>query len=965
VVSQPKQSEMLFGTTAFFYFMGRSGNVFSAEGLGEMCALHNSIVTHETATHGSYKNYCQLETYTFPNGTKVERCAAVTTPLALFYGNEFYNINDIDLAVFDTPNFGNMSQLFLQGEITQMYATYPPADVATVMTTMGTLFQWVFTGFRQPVNCKPSTLQDPAKVMSLFAKLGSIESLRFISSFSAGVFFDKNFGADNLQSKYTRAFYFFYGPICLDAARCYNNIYELTAEQENLWQQWWCQGTTSEVGGACEGVRNDYDEGRAPQKWVAVQPTPFCFKLLASELFGILLQDGIKILLPVVFTFSVVWIQVGSMMLAFAALFEMLASFFATFFVYSAVLQIKWMSFYGYLSLYIILAVGADDVFVFMDAWKQSFYLGAEVNSSLKMRMSYTYRRAGLAMLITSFTTAFAFYFAAIVSPIPTLQATCIFAGFVILIDYVLVMTWFTGFVVVYHNHLEMRPGLICSCCRPQGCEIMCDCSGKLDTTTTKAQKGEAETTALPPLRKFFNDTFPFNTCIKPKGARFAILAVFAVALVPLLIGVFRTEPSTTTIQFLPDWHPFQRFLNIGQEFGASQDDEVETMQVVWGLEAEGLDTSGSNMLFVKDAKNLSESDYGTVLYESTFAFDEAAQLHVQSACAKLRTYEDDVKVVFSDNGLNETMQVLCFVDAWQAWLDSGSGSGGEYGSFPVSAADAAMSLFHFVEENPTYGGDVIFGYESGALVVKGVVVRADSKILSNAFYPAPELRVFYASWEAIVDDINVGTPASLGDAWQACGTNVGARNLWIYMVRQETYIQMALQGVLAGLAIGFVVILVSTGNVIVSTIALLTIFLVIVSVLGTTTWIGWQLGDIESICLMILAGFAVDYVVHLAHAYMESGSYTRMERVGDALADLGISVFWGMTTSAAASIGLVLCLVQFFARFGLFLLLTIVYAYLWAAVFMMIVLALVGPVPKKEKMRDGISMEMEPAASA
>ena len=56
----------------------------------------------------------RLENYTFPNGTWVERCAAVTTPLSLFYGNEFYNIDDIDITVFDTPNFNNITQVRAQ-----------------------------------------------------------------------------------------------------------------------------------------------------------------------------------------------------------------------------------------------------------------------------------------------------------------------------------------------------------------------------------------------------------------------------------------------------------------------------------------------------------------------------------------------------------------------------------------------------------------------------------------------------------------------------------------------------------------------------------------------------------------------------------------------------------------------------------------------------------------------------------
>ena len=42
-------------------------------------------------------------------------------------------------------------------------------------------------------------------------------------------------------------------------------------------------------------------------------------------------------------------------------------------------LQIKWVAFEQFLALYIILAIGADDVFVFMDAWKQSFYAGPKV----------------------------------------------------------------------------------------------------------------------------------------------------------------------------------------------------------------------------------------------------------------------------------------------------------------------------------------------------------------------------------------------------------------------------------------------------------------------------------------------------------------------------------------------------------------------------------------------------------
>eukprot|EP00966_Prymnesium_polylepis_P162880 3764531-Prymnesium_polylepis.2 len=53
-------------------------------------------------------------------------------------------------------------------------------------------------------------------------------------------------------------------------------------------------------------------------------------------------------------------------------------------------------------------------------------------------------------------------------------------------------------------------------------------------------------------------------------------------------------------------------------------------------------------------------------------------------------------------------------------------------------------------------------------------------------------------------------------------------------------------------------------------------------------------------------------------------------------LAALGISVFWGMATSAIACVSLTLCQIQFFFKFGLFFLLTILWAYLWSSLFML-----------------------------
>ena len=98
-------------------------------------------------------------------------------------------------------------------------------------------------------------------------------------------------------------------------------------------------------------------------------------------------------------------------------------------------------------------------------------------------------------------------------------------------------------------------------------------------------------------------------------------------------------------------------------------------------------------------------------------------------------------------------------------------------------------------------------------------------------------------------------------------------------------------------------------------------------AVIGLTTMVGWTLGTVEAILISILAGFSVDYVVHLAHAYSHSYG-TVNERIVATFSEMGSPVFSGMCTSVLASLPLFACNLQFFSKFGTFLCLTIVFSW-------------------------------------
>lgn len=75
----------------------------------------------------------------------------------------------------------------------------------------------------------------------------------------------------------------------------------------------------------------------------------------------------------------------------------------------------------------------------------------------------------------------------------------------------------------------------------------------------------------------------------------------------------------------------------------------------------------------------------------------------------------------------------------------------------------------------------------------------------------------------------------------------------------------------LTAICFSFVILLVATGNILLSLLAIICVAIVIVSVVAIMVFMDWQLGVSESIAVVIMIGLAVDYVVHLAADYKHS----------------------------------------------------------------------------------------------
>ena len=142
----------------------------------------------------------------------------------------------------------------------------------------------------------------------------------------------------------------------------------------------------------------------------------------------------------------------------------------------------------------VAVGIGADDIFVYSDAWRQSAAL-LPADVPLACRVSWTLRRAGHAMLVTSLTTAFAFA-SNIVNDVAAMQLFGMFMSLMVMFDYLYTVTWFPLVVTIYHLHFEGRPCCRPACpCRRPGCSLRGQARGGVGETL----RGHGAAQAPPP----------------------------------------------------------------------------------------------------------------------------------------------------------------------------------------------------------------------------------------------------------------------------------------------------------------------------------------------------------------------------------------------------------------------------------------------------------------------------------
>jgi len=593
-----------------------------------------------------------------------------------------------------------------------------------------------------------------------------------------------------------------------------------------------------------------------------------------------------------------------SLFMSLVGLLQVGFSFPVAYFFYKLVFGFSFFPFLNFLGLFVIMGIGVDDLFVVTDKWAQAARrLGdgaSEVNIAAEVGPD-----AAFTMLLTSITTAAAF-FATSVVPVAPIRLFALFMGFMVLADYLLCLVMSFPACVLQHRWVSYA--------RKTGNKCVL---GVLDFSSC--------CTGPPSGRPKMLDRFmsgPMHSLVRT--GRFVLIVIFAAA-----IGVcaWKTAdiplPSSSEVQLLPDSHVIQQFNTWRKDLQGSSDGSA-TIAVVWGLKPK--DTGD----------HLDPTSYTDLVADASFdpsATD--AQQWLLDFCSA--TAASPLTLMGTSSGALSGSCVLHDMDGWLRERASDPMAAqdlrcGNATQLPVPQADFHTCASDYLSDRG-YNRRSLRMY-NGKVAVIGFHFRSDGIRWDSAY---EELRDAVKDWDDWVDGQTASAPAGVSSGFPTCAD-------FHWWDTNRSMLEGAYLSILTALVVVAIVVFLATLNLITTLYATVAVAGVLVLVIGTVTGLGWELGFLEGICFAILIGLSCDFVLHMAHAYTSSDEPTREAKSKEAITFMGPPVFAAAITTGATGMVMFGCTILFFLRFGTILVLTMVYAILTSLFFFLALTNAVGP---------------------
>nr|XP_006817718.1 PREDICTED: protein dispatched homolog 1-like [Saccoglossus kowalevskii] len=367
---------------------------------------------------------------------------------------------------------------------------------------------------------------------------------------------------------------------------------------------------------------------------------------IKSDIFSdYLLEDSKYGVIAACIILLFMWLYIGSIFIVLMAVLSMFFSLIFAYFIYTVVLQIFFFPFMNMLAFVLLIAIGADDAFVYCDIWKHTKQANAQ--STKESIIGKALRHGFLTMFVTSFTTAAAL-FANIVNPITSIRCFSIYTGIAILCNFILTVTWLPAAVSLHdicsaflccEEHSPIMKNLLVSTC----------CTGVRKISFFFTETG----------RIFFDKLLPWLV-IKFRYLWLIMLSLFTIGgFIVVFVTPKLSLPTVNDLQLFTSSHLLETYqLKYKDRFHFEnvQNKEIygqAPVRVVFGIEAND------------NGDYLDPDNFGNVTFTSTFDVSTAAsQEWLLNFCAQLRNQS----FILTSQGVQIEN---CLIETFKWWMDS------------------------------------------------------------------------------------------------------------------------------------------------------------------------------------------------------------------------------------------------------------------------------------------------------
>lgn len=685
---------------------------------------------------------------------------------------------------------------------------------------------------------------------------------------------DQPFGSSNLRIEYT------------------SSVFATNASSDDLFEH-----------------ADDYAQGSARIEGAYDTQNESFVEIAADEQ---VITDMSLALLSATVTVLAMVLHTKSPFLSVVGLVQIVLSFPLAFTAYTFVAGLDFFPFLNFIGVFVIFALGADDVFVAVDKFKNARL--AHPDDSVQKIAAIAFPDAANAMLLTTTTTAVAFFGTA-VCPVAPIRCFAVFVGLLVVFDYIMCVVLVFPALVIYDNTQKSN------CC----CDIACcfKCFSKQSDREKKPFYNIDTNANL--IRRLL--TGYYNVLHK---FRWPVLAICAVATGLFAYYAARLKPPTSSDVrlFSEDDNQYEQNFewrkNILSEVIERQGGSVCT--VAWGLTP--ADTGNRN-----DPQESSQ----VVLDESFDPSSEEAQTFLRDFCSMF--YEEDFASPVSDT-------YACPINRFETWLQQQSllffanttdGTGLDYEAYkycggatglPMSSDNFGPCALAWANSTASTG---IYG-RNGRVEI--MTAEFNSRVRFDS-----EFKVLNEEWNLIEDHIeNLKKPQGVENLF------FSSIDFWWY----DTNSQMLKSAIAsAGIALlaAALAILFSSRSILLTLFSTIAVAYVLCSVTATLVGLGWTIGFLEAVLFAIVIGISCDFVIHFSHAYAHlPGNASRSDRTKFSLLTMGPSILAAAFTTFAAALLMLFTVIIFFRKFAIILFMTILQATLGSFVVFLAITECVGP---------------------